>query len=537
MVAAIARLDKHEEDKSSAEYAELVDRLALVLEHRGDHAAAEHRWTEAAAIYEALTKPAATDDRQLERQMQYYQNLEAIYQQLNKWDDAIRVTRRLLEHREQSMLPDDPNIWRAKSALGAFYGSQRRHGAKPLLVEAAAYWRTRVPAAPMELARTLNNLAEVARSNGGYAEALKYLEEAVPICQRIYARDDVRLADVYSNLAGVLSAQGRYKAAIDQYRQAVEICRAGGGPTTRRAKELLATTLVNTAMLYKSQRQFREAAHYCADALEVQRAATGADESGLVPFYSALASLYLAQDQAHPTGPAAVSVDLGQAASFTRQAHDLCQKYDLSEQPAQIVFLAKVVSLPRKTGRLAQVDRNRGRSGGMGLVLRQIERRQGRIKRHQPALVGAGRRALHFQRVGAIVGRLAELPLRFIEHGRVDQRRGQKLLRPSSGRPSSRAADFHRLAVLVDGRLVAPLSAEDARQVAVNFGQPHVVAGINPLTNRHRLFQVFQRFGIAAVAGAPPPPGCSACGPAPSVPPARACANRPPPRPTAVSRS
>ena len=39
-----------------------------------------------------LTKPAAADDRQLERQMKYYQNLEAIYQQLNKWDDAIRVT-------------------------------------------------------------------------------------------------------------------------------------------------------------------------------------------------------------------------------------------------------------------------------------------------------------------------------------------------------------------------------------------------------------------------------------------------------------
>ena len=123
---------------------------------------------------------------------------------------------------------------------------------------------TRVPPAPMELARALNNLAEVARNNGGYAEALKHLEEAVPICQRIYGRDDVRLAEVYSNLAGVLSAQGRYKAAIDQYRQTIEICRSGEGPTTRRAKELLATTLVNTAMLYKSQRQFREAARYCA---------------------------------------------------------------------------------------------------------------------------------------------------------------------------------------------------------------------------------------------------------------------------------
>jgi tetratricopeptide (TPR) repeat protein len=203
----------------------------------------------------------------------------------------------------------------------------------------------------MELARALNNLAEVARNNGGYAEALTHLEEAVPICQRIYAKDDVRLAEVYSNLAGVLSAQGRYKAAIDQYRQTIDICRAGAGPTTRRAKELLATTLVNTAMLYKSQRQFREAARYCSDALEVQRAA-GAEESGLVPFFTALASLYLAQDQAHPTGPAAVSVDLGQAAQFTAQAHDLCQKYDLGGQPAGILVLQLEAMIHLRKGEL-----------------------------------------------------------------------------------------------------------------------------------------------------------------------------------------
>jgi CHAT domain-containing protein/tetratricopeptide (TPR) repeat protein len=363
--AAIALLDKHEkdnkhaqdnkeqQDKTSAEYADLVDRLALVLEHRGQNDAAQRRWTEAAAIYEGLIKPAATDDRHLERQMQYCQSLQAVYQQLNEWDDAIRVTRRLLEHREQTMLPEDPNLWRAKSALGAFYGKRDdATTAKPLLIEAAAYWRSRVPPAPMELARTLNNLAEVARNNGGYAEALKHLEEAVPICQRIYAKDDVRLAEVYSNLAGVLSAQGRYKAAIDQYRQTIEICRAGAGPVTRRAKELLATTLVNTAMLYKSQRQFREAARYCADALEVQRASTGADESGLVPFYTALASLYLAQDQAHPTGPASVSVDLGQAAQFTAQAHDLCQKYNLGEQPAGILVLQLEAMIHLRKGEL-----------------------------------------------------------------------------------------------------------------------------------------------------------------------------------------
>ncbi len=204
------------------------------------------------------------------------------------------------------MLPDDPTIWRNKSALGFFYAKldDAQH-ARPLLLEAADYWRSRVPAAQTELARTLNNLAEVARNKGGYAEALKYLEEAVPICQRIYAADDVRLAEVYSNLAGVLSAQGRYKAAIDQYRQCDRrfAARVQAPPPTGHA-ELLATTLVNTAMLYKSQRQFHEAARYCCRSAGSAKATVAdVDESWLMPFYTALASLYLAQDQAHPTGP------------------------------------------------------------------------------------------------------------------------------------------------------------------------------------------------------------------------------------------
>ena len=312
---------------------DLLARLASVLEHRGKNEAAQKLWTESAKIYEDLAQPVAADDRQSDRQMQYYQSLQAIYQQLNLWDEAIRVTQLLLDQRKQTMLPDDPNLWRVKTALGAFYGKRdERDGtqtAKPLLMEAAEYWRGRVPPAPIDLVRTLNNLADVARNSGGYAEALQYLDEAIPICRGIYTENDVRLAEVYGNQAAVLSAQGRYKAAIDLYGQAIDICRRE--PDARRKNELLATTLVNTAMLYKSQRQFGNAATFCFDALEVQRT-SGDEASGLVPFYTALASLYIAKEQAHPTGPAATSDDLDKAANFTHQARDLCQKYDLLEQ-------------------------------------------------------------------------------------------------------------------------------------------------------------------------------------------------------------
>jgi CHAT domain-containing protein len=351
---ALVLAEQHDK-QATASYASLLERLAAIDDRQNDSAKAKHRLNDAAQIYEALIAPVAEDDRGLELQMQYCQSLQAIYQRLGKWPDAIRVTGQLLEYRERTMLPDDPNIWRNKSALGFFYAKLNDGDrAKPLLVEAADYWRGRVPPAPTELARTLNNLAEVVRNQGSFTEALKYLEEAVPICRQIYAPDDLRLAEVYNNLASMLSAQGRYKAAIDQYHQGAEICRSVAGAAAERAKEVLATTLVNMAMLYKSQRQFREAARLCAEALEVQRSLADAEESSLVPFYSALASLYLAQDQAYPTGPAAVSVDLSQAAKFTQQAHDLCQQFDLIEQPSGIVVLQLEAMIHTRKAELAE---------------------------------------------------------------------------------------------------------------------------------------------------------------------------------------
>ena len=339
--AAIALAQGRDKQKLLAEYADLLDRLAQVLDRSHSDAEARRRWTEAAAVYESLITPVATEPRALQRQMQYCQSLEAIYQRVARWADAIRVTRRLLEHRQADDVARRSDDLAEQIGPGLFLcqaGRRRRTPSRSvagggLLAPARAAGADRAgphaeqPGRGRPQPRRLCRSAEVPGRSGA----------DLPADLR---RRRLRLAEVYSNLAGVLSAQGRYKAAIDEYRRGGgdlpgrQGCRHASGPS-----ELLATTLVNTAMLYKSQRQFREAARYCSEALEVQRSLTDVDESRLVPFYSALASLYLAQDQAHPTGPAAVSVDLGQAAKFTEQARELCQKYNLLEQPAGIVVL------------------------------------------------------------------------------------------------------------------------------------------------------------------------------------------------------
>ncbi len=54
------------------------------------------------------------------------------------------MTAQLLEYRQQTLLPDDPEIWRSKTALGEFYAhAHDANAARPLLTAALRYWRNR----------------------------------------------------------------------------------------------------------------------------------------------------------------------------------------------------------------------------------------------------------------------------------------------------------------------------------------------------------------------------------------------------------
>ena len=331
LLDALAVLDRQEKRSTSDDYADLLDRLASVCQSQRDDAQAQQYWNRSAELFEALSNDAQTD---LAEQIKQCQNLQRVYQRLGRWQDGIRVTERLLEYRQQTLLPDDPELWRTKAALGGFYSKlDDMPRARPLLEDALGYWRGRQPPAVTELAAALNNLAEVARASGAYNEAYEHLEEALPLYERLYAADDFRLAELHSNLAAVLSAKGRYKSAIDHYRATAKVCRASA-EKDRHADELLATTLLNTAMLYKSQRQFAEAADNCLEAFAIRRRLAPGDEKSLLPFYLAIASLHLAQDQTHPANVGEVSNDLLEAEKFITDARNCCVRLRQLDKPS-----------------------------------------------------------------------------------------------------------------------------------------------------------------------------------------------------------
>jgi CHAT domain-containing protein/tetratricopeptide (TPR) repeat protein len=325
------------EARSRAEQADLGDRLALVLAHRGDQQQARQQWQEAAAIYQQLLDRRTRHRDDAEQRSGYLAKLEAIFEQLNQWPDAIRVGQQLLKLRSQTWLPDDPKLWRIKLTLGGLYlRASDSEKARPLLADSLVYWRGRNPLATSDLSQTLMQSSKLSVGEGDRHRAIEYAEEAVKVCQQAPAGHELQLAEADDNLADILAAEGHYQGAIGEYQRAVKICRAQ--PNDRRANILLCGTLVDIAAVYKSQHQYRRAAEYCAQALDIRRQSPGKDAGALIGLYTALATLELAEDQGRPTGKED-SAEVAQAEENIQAARKLCKEQGLLDGPAGIGLL------------------------------------------------------------------------------------------------------------------------------------------------------------------------------------------------------
>ncbi|MCC3438197.1 CHAT domain-containing tetratricopeptide repeat protein, partial [Microcoleus sp. PH2017_05_CCC_O_A] len=120
---------------------------------------------------------------------------------------------------------------------------------------------------------SLNNLAELYRSQGRYRDAEPLYKQALEMWQRLFSDDHPDLAKSLNNLASLYRSQGRYRDAEPLYRQALEMWQRlfkGDHPD-------VATSLNNLAELYDFQGLYPEAEPLYEQALEIyQRLFTGA---------------------------------------------------------------------------------------------------------------------------------------------------------------------------------------------------------------------------------------------------------------------
>jgi tetratricopeptide (TPR) repeat protein len=343
---ALALETRQEGPRAKAAQADLLDRLALVLKHQGDPAAAQARWKESAATYRELIDRHAGRRRLHDRQMSYMARLQGVYERLGQWQSAIDVGEELLDEASQTCLPGDPRIWRAKGTLAALYvrtgDASKAHA---LLIDTLDYWRRQVPPPAAELSQTLIQLSKISGLKGDLKDARSFAEEALTVCQQAPPGNELRLAMAYDNLADLFAGQKEYRSAIEQYRHAIQICR--DRPQDRQANYLLCATLVDVSKIYKAQHQYRRAAECCAQALKL-RQQTDKDPRALVGIYTALATLELADLRRKSTGDGR-ETELADAEANVAAARKLCQQQGWLEGAAgiQVLQLEAVVDVRR----------------------------------------------------------------------------------------------------------------------------------------------------------------------------------------------
>ena len=325
----------HKASPGALDEADLLGRLATVLEAQGLATQAKQRWREAAAIAAAALAQADRESALAPEVMNLLTQLQITYQHAGQFRHAIDAARRLLTLREQRLGKLHPLTVAVRSDLGALYGADEDYeSAKPLLVESLDFWRRRDPPAPIQLARVLNDLGVVERAIGSFAEAQTHFDEALAIRQRLLRSDDLRLAYSLNNAASVRLAKGDYAAAIALFDRAIAIYRQRG----RIADDSLSNALLNVAMAYKSQGQFKRAGEYCRDALRTYVNVFGPDAPGAVAYYSALTALAIADDR------------IDAADEENRHAWDICRQQHLDHDPIAATVLHHRATIAYRRG-------------------------------------------------------------------------------------------------------------------------------------------------------------------------------------------
>jgi tetratricopeptide (TPR) repeat protein len=145
-------------------------------------------------------------------------------------------------------------------------------------------------------ASTLNNLAELYRTQGRYDQAEPLYLQALELRKRLLGEDHPDVATSLNNLAELYNSQGRYDRAEPLCLQALELRKRLLGED----HPDIATSLNNLALLYKSQR-YKSQGHYdqaeplYLQALELRKRLLGEDHPDVVTSLSNLAGLYNSQ--------------------------------------------------------------------------------------------------------------------------------------------------------------------------------------------------------------------------------------------------
>ncbi|MFO0810962.1 MAG: tetratricopeptide repeat protein [Gemmataceae bacterium] len=237
--------------------------------------------------------------------------------------------------------PDDAAEWRAAFAKGseleakADYAQAAKHYERALALAPRVFGPNHV-----NTGITLNNLANVYRSQGRSAAAEPLYRRAMAIDERVYGPDHPEVATDLNNLAGVYQDQGKYAEAERVHTRALAIREKALGPNHLDT----AFSLVNLAILYTDRGKYAEAEPLYRRALAIREKALGPNHPDVATSLNGLAALADRRGQ------------FGEAERLLRQALAITEKALPPGHPDVATSVDNLAGILERQGKTAEAE-------------------------------------------------------------------------------------------------------------------------------------------------------------------------------------
>ena len=250
-----------------------LNNLAVLYQATGRYAEAEPLFQRAIAIGEKTLGPEHPD------LATGLNNLAELYQATGRYAEAEPLYQRAIAISEKTLGPEHPDLAIRLNNLAAALPGHRplRRGRAALPARPRHRREGPRPRAPRPSPLGLNNLAELYRATGRYAEAEPLFQRALAIGEKTLGPEHPNLAIRLNNLAMLYQATGRYAEAEPLYQRALAIGEKTLGPE----HPDLATWLNNLAVLYQDTGRYAEAEPLYQRAIAIGEKALGPEHPDL----------------------------------------------------------------------------------------------------------------------------------------------------------------------------------------------------------------------------------------------------------------
>ncbi len=248
------------------DYANSLNKLALLLKSQGDYARARPLYEQALAIRKEVLG---------ERHSDYAQSLDNLAMLLSATGDytgARPLLEQALAIRKEVLGECHPEYALSLNNLAFLLNAQGDYaGARPLYEQALAILKEVLGERHPDYAQSLNNLAMLLHEQGDYAGARPLYEKALAIRKAVLGERHSDYAQSLNNLALLLKSTGDYAGARPLYEQALAIRKAVLG---KRHSDY-AQSLNNLAMLLEATGDYTGARPLLEQALAIRKEVLG----------------------------------------------------------------------------------------------------------------------------------------------------------------------------------------------------------------------------------------------------------------------